>query len=433
MAINEQTLQSFLSGNLSVLDEIIGTDASELKNILNSATLSGMAKSEILNQVSVASSASAQKAILNTRLNTYSRVATNTMMKDAPSDTKYVYVGPIDEKTRPECLEYASAGALTEADIIGNGWTASLVDGGGINCRHKWEIASSEGIKLFEGKKAQQVITKQNTISKPVNKLNDVDKLLGTEALSSQINNRSLVTGRLDRMQVRNVWADIYKTKEFNQDLNNYHLFLKEKGLLEANKTLNNLWVDQIGDGEGLYRYLSAKATNSRLQYANGKYFGNNPKLLAEYEAYIEGYAKRRFKNYSITQLVDVIKYDMQFNQNMLKRYGLVGSNNKVKVYRGIRADYFKTSGAKYPKSIGEAGQLLTNSAESWSTNQFVAEQFASVRFGGVVIEMEVPLDRIISSNFSFSFSSKFSEAEIVLGGGNPLNYKIVKAGYLDE
>jgi len=158
MAINEQTLQSFLSGNISVLDEIIGTDASELKNILNSATLSGMAKSEILNQVSVASSASAQKAILNTRLNTYSRVATNTMMKDAPSDTKYVYVGPIDEKTRPECLEYASAGALTEAEIIGNGWTASLVDGGGINCRHKWEIASDEGIKLFEGKQAQQVI-----------------------------------------------------------------------------------------------------------------------------------------------------------------------------------------------------------------------------------------------------------------------------------
>ena len=158
MPINEQTLESFLSGNLSVLDEIIGTDASELKNILNSATISGMQKSEILNKVSVASSASAQRAILNTRLNTYSRIATNTMMKDAPSDTKYVYVGPIDDRTRDECLEYASAGALTEAQIIENGWTASLVDGGGINCRHKWEIASDEGIKLFEGKQAQQVI-----------------------------------------------------------------------------------------------------------------------------------------------------------------------------------------------------------------------------------------------------------------------------------
>jgi len=163
MPIDEQTLESFLSGNLSVLDEIIGTDASELKNILNSATISGMQTSEILNQVSVASSASGQRAILNTRLNTYSRVATNTMMKDAPSDTKYVYVGPIDDRTRDECLEYASAGALTEAQIIESGWAASLVDGGGINCRHKWEIASDEGIKLFEGKKAQNVIAGKAT------------------------------------------------------------------------------------------------------------------------------------------------------------------------------------------------------------------------------------------------------------------------------
>ncbi len=166
MPINEQTLESFLSGNLSVLDEIIGTDAAELKNILNSATISGMQTSEILNQVSVASSASGQRAILNTRLNTYSRVATNTMMKDAPADTKYVYVGPIDDRTRLECLDYASEGPLTEAQIIENGWAASLVDGGGINCRHKWEIASDEGIKLFEGKQAQQVIkNKQGNIT----------------------------------------------------------------------------------------------------------------------------------------------------------------------------------------------------------------------------------------------------------------------------
>ena len=158
MPIDEQTLDSFLSGNISVLDEIIGTDASELKNILNSATISGMQSSDILNQVTAASSASGQRAILNTRLNTYSRVATNTMMKDAPKNTKYIYVGPVDDRTRDECLDMASAGALTEADIISQFGNAPLVDGGGINCRHKWEIASDEGIKLFEGKQAQQVI-----------------------------------------------------------------------------------------------------------------------------------------------------------------------------------------------------------------------------------------------------------------------------------
>jgi len=28
-----------------------------------------------------------------------------------------------------------------------------LVEGGGFNCRHKWEIASDEGIEFFEGDK----------------------------------------------------------------------------------------------------------------------------------------------------------------------------------------------------------------------------------------------------------------------------------------
>ena len=158
MPPNEVTLESFVANNSSILDELIGTDATELKNLLSNSAISGMQKSQILNQITSASSASMQKTLLNTRLNTFSRVATNTMMKDAPEDTKYVYIGPIDEKTRDECLEYASAGALTEAQIMENGWEASLVDGGGFNCRHKWEIASEEGKKLFEGKKAQNVI-----------------------------------------------------------------------------------------------------------------------------------------------------------------------------------------------------------------------------------------------------------------------------------
>ena len=179
MPIDEQTLDSFVSRNISVLDEIIGTDASELKNILNSATISGMQSSDILNQVTAASSASGQRAILNTRLNTYSRVATNTMMKDAPKNTKYIYVGPVDDRTRDECLDMASAGALTEADIISQFGNAPLVDGGGINCRHKWEIASDEGIKLFEGKQAQQVI--QNKTKPKVSALSNAGKFTNTK------------------------------------------------------------------------------------------------------------------------------------------------------------------------------------------------------------------------------------------------------------
>ena len=75
------------------------------------------------------------------------------MMDIAPSNTKYVYIGPVDEKTRDECLQMASAGRLTLDQIKSQFGEAVLVDGGGFNCRHKWEIASEEGTQFFEGDK----------------------------------------------------------------------------------------------------------------------------------------------------------------------------------------------------------------------------------------------------------------------------------------
>ena len=67
MPPNEVTLESFVANNSSILDELIGTDATELKNLLSNSAISGMQKSQILNQITSASSASMQKTLLNTR------------------------------------------------------------------------------------------------------------------------------------------------------------------------------------------------------------------------------------------------------------------------------------------------------------------------------------------------------------------------------
>ena len=195
MAINEEILESFLNNNISILDEIIGTDAAELTSLLNSATISGMKASDILNDITAASSRSTQATLLNTRLNTMSRVATNTMMKDAPADTKYVYVGPIDEKTRDICLQMASKGPITEKEITSAFGEKVLVDGGGYNCRHKWEIASDEGIKLFEGEQAQQVI--QNKISRPIARAQAQQAAAQQEAQNQAAENMSKL-GKVD-------------------------------------------------------------------------------------------------------------------------------------------------------------------------------------------------------------------------------------------
>tara|TARA_R100001443_G_scaffold81301_1_gene88167 strand:- start:756 stop:1637 length:882 start_codon:yes stop_codon:yes gene_type:complete len=103
---------------------------------------------------------------INDAMNNASRQVTTEMMKDAPADLKYVYIGPVDEKTRPFCLDAASQGALTEAQILGLGgeYAESLVSGGGINCRHNWELASDDIQKQFHrGNEAQKIIDEKLT------------------------------------------------------------------------------------------------------------------------------------------------------------------------------------------------------------------------------------------------------------------------------
>ena len=98
---------------------------------------------------------------INDSMNNMSRSVTTQMMKDAPPDLTYVYIGAIDEKTRPFCLEAAAQGALTEEQILGLGgeYAESLVSGGGINCRHNWELASDDIKSQFHrGGEAQKII-----------------------------------------------------------------------------------------------------------------------------------------------------------------------------------------------------------------------------------------------------------------------------------
>ncbi len=150
------TLSSLINLNQSVLDDaVINTVSAHIRNEVAKGILVGIPPQQIAESVASSSiSVSRMETLINTSLNTYSRTVTNEMMKVAPKNTKYVYVGPIDDRTRDECLDMASAGKLTEAQIISQFGSAPLVDGGGFNCRHKWEIASEEGVKFFEGDKA---------------------------------------------------------------------------------------------------------------------------------------------------------------------------------------------------------------------------------------------------------------------------------------
>ena len=87
------------------------------------------------------------ETLVNTTLNTYSRVVTDVMSQGLPDNALYIYQGPADSKTRDICLEMIAAGPLTKSEIRSR-FPGSFIDGGGFNCRHRW----TQLTKNFENK-----------------------------------------------------------------------------------------------------------------------------------------------------------------------------------------------------------------------------------------------------------------------------------------
>ena len=156
--INPRALSTFATLNEQLFDNaIIRTISGSIRTEVIKGLQTGLSTTQILENVTNASISNAQmQTLVNTTLNTYSRQVTNQMMDIAPATTKYVYIGPVDEKTRDECLQMASAGALTLEEIRSKFGDGVLLDGGGFNCRHKWEIASSEGLGFNKQEQAEK-------------------------------------------------------------------------------------------------------------------------------------------------------------------------------------------------------------------------------------------------------------------------------------
>ena len=160
--INPRALSTFATLNEQLFDNaIIRTISGNIRTQVVRGLQAGMTALEITEGVVSSSISNAQmQTLVNTTLNSYSRQVTNQMMDIAPSNTKYVYIGPVDDRTRDECLDMASAGELTLDQIVSQFGEAPLVDGGGFNCRHKWEIASDEGTRFHEPEAAKDKLEK---------------------------------------------------------------------------------------------------------------------------------------------------------------------------------------------------------------------------------------------------------------------------------
>ena len=159
--IDEQTLQAlvtqsqqYLSGQITAMGNVVKQEV--VNGLLNNRTAE-----EILESVGKKGYASnvGMKRIISDGLNNYSRAVSRLMMDEAPVDEKYIYIGPADEKTRDFCLSAIQAGPMTLEQINSIGWSSSLTEGGGTNCRHSWEMLSNDvRNQFYRQEEAEKII-----------------------------------------------------------------------------------------------------------------------------------------------------------------------------------------------------------------------------------------------------------------------------------
>ena len=151
--ISEATLQTLLTQSEQYLAaEIVGM-SNTMKQQIVAGIMNNRTTEEIVEAIGKKGYGAGvgMKRIVGDGLNNYSRAVGRMMMEEAEDNTRYVYIGPADEKTRSFCLSAIQAGPVTlkEIESMGGEWKASLTEGGGLNCRHNWEIASTDTRSQF--------------------------------------------------------------------------------------------------------------------------------------------------------------------------------------------------------------------------------------------------------------------------------------------
>ena len=142
-ALSEETLQALKNYSTSSLLNQIDNMAQVIKKEVVNGIIAGTPVQTVLQAVQGQGALSRRQlqTLIDTAMNEYSRSVTKVMIDKMPENMEYQYIGALDEKTRPECLEMMAAGNLTKKEIISRFGSEVFTSGGGYNCRHKWEIA----------------------------------------------------------------------------------------------------------------------------------------------------------------------------------------------------------------------------------------------------------------------------------------------------
>ena len=142
-AVSEETLVALKNYSTGSLLNQLDNMAQIIKKEVVNGIISGSPVQTVVEAVRGQGALSRRQlqTLIDTAMNEYSRSVTKVMIDNMPNNTRYQYIGPLDGKTRPECLKMMAAGDITKAEIEARFGSDVFISGGGYNCRHKWEIA----------------------------------------------------------------------------------------------------------------------------------------------------------------------------------------------------------------------------------------------------------------------------------------------------
>tara|TARA_B110000285_G_scaffold1575_1_gene1678 strand:+ start:350 stop:1132 length:783 start_codon:yes stop_codon:yes gene_type:complete len=163
-AVTDEVLTALLRMDNNTFMKQIGLMGDQVRNEAARGIIAGASEADIAQSILKGAGGVLRpdqaETLANTALNTFERNVTVEMASNDPKDTRYIYQGPVDDKTRDICIDMMSAGALTR-DEVDSDFPGAFSDGGGFNCRHRWARETSSSDKLSDQKGAEKLKSKK--------------------------------------------------------------------------------------------------------------------------------------------------------------------------------------------------------------------------------------------------------------------------------
>ena len=163
-AVTDEVLTALLRMDNSTFMKQIGLMGDQVRNEAARGIIAGASEADITQSILKGAGGVLRpdqaETLANTALNTFERNVTVEMASDDPANTRYIYQGPVDDRTRDICIDMMSAGALTR-DEVDSTFPGAFGDGGGFNCRHRWARETSSSEKLSDQKGAEKLKSKK--------------------------------------------------------------------------------------------------------------------------------------------------------------------------------------------------------------------------------------------------------------------------------